>query len=325
MKNRTHGGVIPLAMIMASCMARAEDAARTKLDGLFPPDVRTVGIVLISSPFDPAKLSAATNALSAAGYRANVAPNVPLAHRAPPAERARLLTEAWLDPQNDILWFARGGDGAADVVPLLDWERLRARPDMRVVGFSDVTLLLNAMLAKDIGHPLSGPMVSALSYWNQGSRDGFAAALRGAPLPSAAVKPLRQDENGAAACGLPMGGHLERVHRLFKMGLLPPATGRVVFLECTAKYPPGQIRQCLEELRDGGAFAGASAVVFCDFRHTGADREEIDAFLPRFAATLPCPAFSGYPYGHCPESRLIDFRRAVSISADGVVDWNAGE
>ena len=324
MTNRNRLGNLPLAMAIASCMARAEDGAPARLDGLFPPDVRTVGIVLVSSPFDPAKLSAATNALTAAGYRANVAPNVALAHRAPPAERARLLEEAWLDPQNDILWFARGGDGAADVVPLLDWERLRARPDLRAVGFSDVTLLLNAMLAKGVGHPLSGPMVSALSYWNHDSRSWFAAMLRGAPLPRAAVDVLHRSETGEDVSGLPMGGHLERVHRLFKSGLFPSSKGRVVFLECTAKYPPGQIRQCLEELRDGGAFADASAVVFCDFRHKGPDREEIDAFLPSFAATLPCPVFSGYPYGHCPDSRLLDFRRAVSISADGAVDWNAG-
>ena len=120
-----------------------------------------------------------------------------------------------------------------------------------------------------------------------------------------------------------MGGHIERMHRLFGMGLLPSAQGRVVFLECTAKYPPEQIRKCLEDLRDGGALDGAAAVVFADFRHKGDALAAIKALLPVFAQTLPCPVFADYPYGHCPESRMLDFRRIVSLAADGTVDWNA--
>ena len=118
-----------------------------------------------------------------------------------------------------------------------------------------------------------------------------------------------------------MGGHLERMHRLWKAGLAPDAAGRVVFLECTAKYPPSKVRECLEELRDGGALEGAAAVVFCDFRHAGAARTEIFAFLETFASTLPCPVFRDFPYGHVPESRLIDFRREVEISPDGTVQF----
>ena len=62
-------------------------------------------------------------------------------------------------------------------------------------------------------------------------------------------------------------------------------------------------------------------LVFSDFRHTGAERNKIFAFLSEFATTLDCPVFEGFPYGHCADCRLLDFRRKVSISADGVVTW----
>lgn len=312
------------AVCAATCAAVAKIAGAapaTVVPGLFPPDVRTVGIVSVSSLLPREQLVAGTNALVTAGYRVKVAPNVEGPDVASAEERARLLEAAWLDPEIDILWFARGGEGAAEVIPLLNWDALRARPDRRVVGFSDLTLLLNAMLREGIGHPYSGPMLSALRYWNANSRDWFAKALSGAPLPALHARPLK--ESGAAVGGLPMGGHLERVHRLAGMGLLPRAAGRIVFLECTAKYPPAKIRQCLEDLRDGGFLADAAAVVFCDFRHTGDAHAEIDAFLPVFAATLPCPVFAGFPYGHCPESRLLDFQREVRIDGQGVVEFSA--
>ena len=120
----------------------------------------TIGIVSISSLLPREQLDAGTNVLASAGYRIKVAPNVARAEVAPPEERARLLEAFWLDPEIDLLLFARGGEGAADVVPLLDWERLRARPDLPVMGFSDVTILLNAMLAKGGPPPASGPMLS---------------------------------------------------------------------------------------------------------------------------------------------------------------------
>lgn len=283
-------------------------------------NIVTIGIVSISSIIPSPQLDFGTNALVQAGYRVKVAPNVAGPAVAPAAERARLLEAFWLDPEIDLLLFSRGGDGAADVVPLLDWERLRARPDLPVMGFSDVTVLLDAMLARGVGHPISGPMLSYAKRLEPAAREWVRAVLAEAPLPPVRLRVLRPAGDGGAS-GLPMGGHLTRLHWLWKNGMLPSAAGRVVFVECTAKYPPAQVRQCLEELREGGTFAGASAVVLCDFRHVGADRDALDAFLPAFAATLPCPVFSGFPYGHVPGILALDFRRTLSISADGVVQF----
>ena len=285
-------------------------------------NIFTIGIVSISSILPRAQLDLGTNALVQAGYRVKVAPNVVGPAVAPADERARLLEEFWLDPEIDLLLFSRGGEGAADVVPLLDWDALRARPDLPAVGFSDVTVLLNAMLEKGVGHPISGPMLSYAGRLTPEAREWFRAVLAEAPLPPVRLDVLHA-AGGGGASGLPMGGHLTRLHWLWRNGLLPSAKGRVVFVECTAKYPPSQVRQCLEELRGGGAFAGASAVVLCDFRHTGADRAELDAFLPEFAPSLTCPVFSGFPYGHIPGILALDFRRHLAITPDGTLAWPA--
>jgi len=84
------------------------------------------------------------------------------------------------------------------------------------------------------------------------------------------------------------------------------------------------IISCLEEIRTGGHLAGAAAVVFADFRHKGDERKRLAAFFERFAGTLDCPVFAGFPYGHCKGSHLIDFRREMAISADGEATWPDG-
>ena len=304
---------------MLSCLflAIAVSAQCASDSRLFPADVKTVGVVSVSSILPGKKLASGTNMLVKCGYRVKVMPNVKGPNVAPADVRAKLFTEAWLDPEIDLLLFARGGKGAADVLSLIDWEKLRKR-DMRVVGFSDVTLVLNTMLAKGVGHPYSGPMISSMSGWNNDSREWFGTMMNGGTMQPLKVKVLK----AGAASGLPMGGHVMRMHHLCANGLAPSAKGRVVFLECTAKkYTADKVISCIEEMRDGGHLSGAAAVVFADFRHKGDERKRLDEFFGKFTQTLDCPVFSGFPYGHCAGSRLLDFRRKVSISAAGEVTW----
>ena len=279
----------------------------------------TIGIVSISSLLPREQLDAGTNVLVQAGYHVKVAPNVAGSEVAPPEERARLLEAFWLDPEIDLLLFSRGGEGAADVVPLLDWERLRARPDLPVMGFSDVTVLLNAMLAKGVGHPVSGPMLSYAARLTPEARDWTRRVLRGEALPAVRCGVVRG--TGGVAAALPMGGHVTRLHFLWEHGLAPSAAGRVVFLECTARHSAATVIADLVQMRDGGFFDGAAAVVLCDFRHKDADRAALEAFFPEFAVSLPCPVFSGFPYGHVPGILAIDFRRELSISPDGLLQF----
>ena len=284
---------------------------------LFPEDVKTVTIASVSSIIPKAKFQAGTNMLVRSGYKVKVMPNVCGPEPASPEVRARLFEKAWMDPETDLILMSRGGVGAADVVGLVDWEKLRPR-DMRVIGYSDVTIIVNAMLAKGVGHPYSGKMLSGVTSMTPQAREWYCAMTAGRPVPPVKVRVLK----AGAASGLPMGGHVMRMGTLSKTPFMPSAKGRVVFFECTAaKYTAEIVMAELRGLRDGGFLKGAAAVVFSDFRHTGAERKKIAEFLPEFAKTLDCPVYAGFPYGHCADCRLLDFRRKVSISADGVVTW----
>ena len=291
--------------------------APESLKGLFPENVKTVGILMPSSVISGKVLDRGIRMLEEAGYKVKLGDHVRGVKEQPPVEvRVQDFEKLWLDPEVDILFMARGGSGAEDIIGKIDWKKLSAR-NMRLIGFSDITLILNTMLSQKAGHPYSGPMLSSFTRWDADSRQWFRAALDGAPLKPVKVKVLKP----GTAKGLPMGGHLVRMHTLFtKTSLAPSTAGRIVFLECTAKrYTFDIVKTDLEELRDGGYLKDAAAVVFADFRHKGEDRKKLEKFLPAFAQTLSCPVFAGYPYGHCAKSYLIDFFRELEISPDGIV------
>ena len=314
----------------AACVAQCEESnngesdddgktkaprAEESVKGIFPEDVKTVGILMPSSVLNRNSLERGIRMLEKAGYKVKLGDYVRGVKEQRPAEdRVKDFEKIWLDPEVDIIFMARGGVGAVDIIDKIDWEKLRPRK-MRVIGFSDITLILNTMLGKNVGHPYSGPMLSSFTRWDADSRKWFRASLDGAPLKPVKAKVLKR----GLAKGLPMGGHLVRMHTLFKKGMAPSTAGRIVFFECTARHLFATMKADLEEMRDSGYLKDAAAVVFADFRHKGEERRKLNEFLPKFAQTLQCPVFAGYPYGHCPKSYLIDFFRELEISDDGTV------
>ena len=296
----------------------AADGGPKDFHGLFPPDVKTVGIVSVSHLIPKDVFARGTNLLAEAGYRVKVMPNV--LKMESPEIRARLFERAWLDPEIDFLLFSKGGQGASNVICRINWNLLRKR-NVRVMGFSDVTMVLGAMLAKDVGTPISGPMLSSLStYCTKESRERLRQMLDGTPPPLKLhpVKPCV-----SPVCGKSFVGLISRFPVLLDMGCLPSFDGKVVFIESTPKYADVS-ESILDDLVGKGKFEKVAAVVFCDFNRKW-EKSKVDALFARFAAKVQCPVFSGYPYGHIPRSFAVDFTRPLRISATGILEWQSKE
>ena len=150
MKKILIGAVCGVAACVMAESAKAEKLESVK--GLFPENVKTVGIVMPSSVLERNKLERGVRMLKDAGYKVKVGDFVRVKERAAVEDRVKDFEKMWLDPEVDILYMARGGEGAADVIGKIDWAKLRAR-EMRVIGFSDITLILNTMLSQKAGHP----------------------------------------------------------------------------------------------------------------------------------------------------------------------------
>ncbi len=311
-------------------VALALGAAEPKtldLRGCFPTGVvRTVALVMPASIYNKKNYDLGKAALEKAGYKVKAMPRMNFKTVAPVADRVADFEQAWMDPEVDLVLCVRGGVGAEDLLDKIDWAKLRTRKQ-RVLGFSNITMLLNAMLKEKAGHPFSGPTLSQLIYARPETLSWLAKALEEEkPMPDVKLTPLRP----GACKGLACGGHVALVLKGIQMGWAADTKGRIVFLE-TSIREPSVIRKMLDDVVASGYFNGCAGVVFGELTPGGPDRKkltgaalsaaraEVAQIRKDFAAKMTCPVYEGYPYGHVNKSFAIDFLREKTITADGIL------
>ena len=297
----------------------------------FPPEIRTVGVVMPASIQPKVRFDAGVEALKAAGLRIKLAKRLNFKTQASAADRAADFEEMWMDPEVDLVICARGGSGSENILPLLDWNRLRTR-DQRVLGFSNITMILNAMAKEKAGHPFSGSSISHLLYAKGDTFEWLKRAIAGDPQPQAKLRAIRP----GAFSGLPCGGHIALVRLGIKTNWACDAAGRVVFLERNNSASAKKIAEELDEIAASGWLKDCAGVIFGDVTpgregkgrkrtlsgpELAAAREEVARAKRAFVEKIGKPAYDGFAYGHIPVSHAIDFRRKVSVSEDGTMTW----
>ena len=297
----------------------------------FPPEIRTVGVVMPASIQAKARFDAGVEALKAAGFRIKLAKRLNFKTQASAADRAADFEEMWMDPEVDLVICARGGTGSEDILPLLDWNRLRTR-DQRVLGFSNITMILNAMAKEKAGHPFSGSSISHLLYAKGDTFEWLKRAIAGSPQPPARLRAIRP----GAFSGLPCGGHIALVRLGIKTNWACDAAGRVVFLERNNSASAKKIAEELDEIAASGWLKDCAGVIFGDVTpgregkggkrtlsgpELAAAKEDVARAKRAFVEKIGKPAYDGFAYGHIPVSHAIDFRRKVSVAEDGTMTW----
>lgn len=306
-----------LPALLCACVFGAE--SNLDFRGLFPANVKCIHIVAPSSHAGKTVVEKATNELTRAGYKVKVAPSV-WTYSDDPAVRARDIMTAWQDTETDAILCARGGRGAWDTVQKLDFEVLRAR-DIPFVGFSNISVLMNAFVAKGVKRPITGPMCTSLV--NYPSTADSIARL-GATVAGAALEPTRLEVRRAptrTVVGKPVGGHWPSISRM-DASWLPDTKDRVVFLEVNKTYDYAKAVEAFDLLKGKGYFKSPAAVVLCDMGIKG-KKSEKEALRKYITEAVACPVFSGYPYGHVKKLYAIDFGRELSITPDGLLTWSA--
>ena len=297
----------------------------------FPPEIRTVGVVMPASIQAKARFDEGVEALKAAGFRIKLAKRLNFKTQASAADRAADFEEMWMDPEVDLVICARGGSGSENILPLLDWNRLRTR-DQRVLGFSNITMILNAMAKEKAGHPFSGSSISHLLYAKGDTFEWLKRAITGDPQPPAKLRAIRP----GAFSGLPCGGHIALVRLGIKTNWACDAAGRVVFLERNNSASAKKIAEELDEIAASGWLKDCAGVIFGDVTpgregkggkrtlsgaELAAAKEEVARAKRAFVEKIGKPAYEGFAYGHIPVSHAIDFRRKVSVAEDGTMTW----
>ena len=304
-----------LYLLLSLLTALAVSAGNPRWHKVFG-NLKTIAICAPGRPGNSSEVDLGIRLLQEAGYKVKVMPNARNnEHNKKMVDvklRAADFVQAWLDPEVDAIVCVRGGSGSAGVAARLDWEKLRSRK-IPVAGFSDITSLHSAMAKNGVGHVFHGPSLTQLTKCNETSVAWFGRAISGADQPPVKLQVIR----GGNCSGYPTGGHLTLYQNAYCSGNAASSDGRIVFIECPGANLTSYVK-LLEKLRQKGCFDRCAAVVFGDMKGR---KSKVDQIIREFAAKVKCPVFRNMPYGHQSSNFLLDFERKVTISADGILQF----
>lgn len=240
------------------------------------------------------------------------------------AARAADLDAAIADADTRAVWFARGGYGTARLLDRIDLDRLIRQPKL-LLGYSDVTALSGALLARTSAVCLQAPFVAELGVREAFHAPSLAAALAGRVVRRKirAADVMRPGRAG----GRLMGGNLTVLVHLLGTPYMPSLRGAVLFLE-EAGEEAYRIDRLLTHLRMSRALDGVRAVLVGQILAPATKREfpgdrDVASVLRDALLPLGVPVVTGVPVGHGKGKWTIPIGGGVSIdTAKGFVAFD---
>jgi muramoyltetrapeptide carboxypeptidase len=317
-----------------------------------PPQLKRgdlIGLIAPSGGTNAAYVEQRVRNLEGFGFRVKLAKNI-LAVRGntagTAAERVADLHEMFTDREVRGIWAVRGGSGASQMLPLIDYGLIRRHPKV-FVGFSDITALHLAILKHAGLVSFHGPVASA--RFTDYSATQLEAVLmhprqetvlypsienmRSASDPAtplAAEFRLRTLTPGVAE-GRLIGGNLTVLSALMGTPYAPDWRGAILFLE-EIREAPYRIDRMLTQLDQSLAFRHAAGVALGVFRRSvdasstsnapDADNPSLtlDMALDDHFRDKAVPAVYGLSFGHVPNNMTLPVGiRARLDAATGIV------
>ena len=241
-------------------------------------------------------------------------------------DRAADINALFADDTVRALFAVNGGWGSARLLPLLDWDLIRAKPKL-VVGSSDVTALHLAFAAR-AGYPsIHAPNAGNrwdLITWNSFWRLAFTGET---PVLGAEEGPDRAQDRWRTttirpgkASGRLLGGNLTVLSTLMGTPWLPDFDGAILFLEDVgeAEY---RIDRMMNQLALSGLLGKLAGVVFGQCARCTSGFADYAGFtLPQifdqYLAPLAVPAFTGANVGHVANQLSLPVGARVEMDAE---------
>jgi muramoyltetrapeptide carboxypeptidase len=236
-------------------------------------------------------------------------------------ERLSDLNRALQDSDLSAVWCIRGGYGVT---------RLLARRPKALIGFSDITALLNAVSRAAGVVTFHGPVARA--SMPPFSRGHFERVLTQAespgrlgrlPAPAGVLVPQEHrivTLRGGIAEGPLAGGNLTLLQCLIGTPWFPDLVGAILFIE-DAGERLYRVDRALAHLRTIGALQRLAGVVvgrFTELDRAGRDGAlGFDQVLSSYFGPLNIPVAYGFPVGHIDDQWTLPLGIRARLDADG--------
>ena len=212
------------------------------------------------------------------------------------AERAADLRAALLDDSVAGVLTVGGGYGSQRMLEVLDWPGLETASPKVVVGYSDVTGLLEALASRLGWASVMGPMVSEGEFRESYSFSCLWTCLTSPERFGPLAFPEGKTLVGGTAEGLTTGGNLSLLTGSVGTSTTWTPPEGIVLVEDEQEDPP-RTDIMLTHLRRAGFFDRAAAVVAGTFTNSG-DEAGIQAVLDDRLGDLGVPVVTGANLGH---------------------------
>lgn len=227
------------------------------------------------------------------------------------AERAKDLKEMFADPKINGILCARGGYGCTRILHLIDYENIKRNPKA-LIGFSDVTALLNGIYKETGLIGFHGPVGSTLndSYSMEQLRKvvmhpSDSLTLKNKKLQDKALKTDPEYERyiitEGTATGTLAGGSLTLINAFIGTPHEIDFTDALVCLE-DVEEAPYRIDRMLTQLIEGKSFTKAAGIIFgvcagCN-ASTNPNSFSLKEVIMDRIRPLNIPAVYGMSFGH---------------------------
>lgn len=328
---RRFAGLLPLAAVAATSLTAAPAPARRrtiKPRRLAAGD--TVALVLPASNVSEADdVALAREQLEAIGFKVRVAPHAYDRHgyfAGRDRDRADDLNRMFADDAIAGIVCYTGGWGSPRVLPFLDYDLIARKPKV-LIGYSDITALLNAITQRTglvtFHGPVGGSTIEPYSLENF-RRIVMTPEAAGvlAPPPKKATELVDRTNrvvrlHAGKAAGRLAGGNLTLLASLMGTPYEIDSDGAILFAE-DIREEIYRVDRMLTQLALGGKFERMAGFVFgrctdCDSRPSAFSLE--DVLRDRFGGG-PKPAISGLSFGHIEQKMTLPIGVTATLDAD---------
>lgn len=213
------------------------------------------------------------------------------------------------NPNIKALLAARGGYGAVQVLPYLDFSPMEQHPKW-IVGFSDVTALLVALNNRGF-ETIHGPMVQNFS--DAESVESLRKALFG-ELHTISIPRNKNCIEGSAE-GRLVGGNLSIIYSMGGTLYDLNVKNAILLIEDTgeANYA---VDRMLANLKLSGKLDSIKGVVVGDFNTSVGSDKPLDEIIHTYFDDLRVPIVYGAPIGHNTKNNAVYLGKTVKIKVD---------
>jgi muramoyltetrapeptide carboxypeptidase len=321
---------------LAGAAATPALATASRRPVLRPPRLKvgdTIGLVSpASATYERGPVEEAIESLQALGFKVRQSPRLRARYghfAGTDRQRAQAVNEMFADPDVHGVMALTGGSGCSRIVDAIDYGLIARQPKF-FGGFSDITVLLNAIHARTGLVTFHSPV--GLSEWNDFSvrhfrrvvMDGEAATLQNIAEKGdglAASRGRTRTLRGGKARGPLLGGNLSVLTALAGSGYWPDWRGAILFVEDVNEYIY-RVDRMFSTLRLAGVLSQVAGIVVGQFTHCepgeGFGTLTLDEVFDDYFKELGVPVFTGSQFGH------VKHKFTLPVGAEAEIDADAG-